>query len=195
MLVLGAWLVLVNQDDDTGEGPELISAPEVAAVSQAANPEVSTISQSRVPDARMINERQQARSSEEWEYAHVFRQLADEPWDQTWAPQVAATIDNTIRSMGGYIRDIHVNCRTTRCGAVILYRSEFFALDEEVLEGELNSMLQKLNALQVVVQGSQRLTSYTAAGLVDLTTTNFDGSNPAESLGTTVSFVSQSRQD
>lgn len=195
VLVLGAWLMLVNQGDDTGQGSDSISAPEVPAASQAANPEAPTSSQSRVPDATMIDERQQGMSSEEWEYAHVFRQLADEPEDQTWAPQAAATIDNTIRSMGGYIRDVNVNCRTTRCGAVILYRAEFFALDEDLLARELTSMLQKLDALEVVVQGSPRLTSYTAAGLVDLTTTIFDGSNPTESIGTTVSFVSQSRQD
>ena len=56
-------------------------------------------------------------------------------------------------------------------------------------------MLLKLGVLEVIVQSSPKLTSYAAGGLVHLTKSSIDGSNPADSLGTVVSFVSQSNQE
>ena len=130
---IGAWLLLHARNDPARES-RLRSLVEERTTSRALNPEVDLLGQSGVAEEILRPDQQQHLVEIEWEYNHVFPRLAAEPVDATWAPQAEAVIDNALRSVGGYLRDVKVNCRTTRCGAIVLYRPELFALDSEQKE-------------------------------------------------------------
>ena len=90
---------------------------------------------------------------------------------------------STIRSMGGHISDAQVECRTTRCGAIVMYQPAFFFLDERDIESELVELLGRFDVLGRLVEASPNFSGeVTAFGLAPISRAPLDGSQPRRSL-------------
>ena len=104
--------------------------------------------------------------------------------DPDWAPQMAATIDSVLRSMGGYVRDARVDCFTTGCRAVAYYRPSFYLLDETVRAREATSLMTTFeSAMAPLIEASPRLDGITGLGVAMISPEWPDENNLHETLG------------
>ena len=180
-IVLCGWLVIRDQSGISG----ILSPAGTDSVEiEGRRSSLEVEPESAQPTAPLSE-------SGNWEYLHLFRSLADEAIDLAWSLPTEATIDNTLRSVGRYISDVQVHCRTTECGAVMFYQPAFFALDEESRQAELMQVMTELELLDSVLQVSPRLDAYVGAGLAVLSHELPDGSDPASSIGTIIHFESK----
>lgn len=117
--------------------------------------------------------------------------------DPDWAPQMAATLDSVVRSLGRTTRDVRVECRTTACRAVILHYPSFFAMDESARNDVLISLVGDLRKVMGPgVEASLGLDEFSAFGLVELSPDKPLGSlPPEEAYGTAFYFTRASRRD
>jgi len=124
-----------------------------------------------------------------WKYAHLFKGLDAESPGPGWASEAASTIDDTLRSSGGYIRDVEVRCTSAGCGAIILYQSQLFALGKSVAEDTLLSQAERLEDLQAaILLAYPDLKSYRGLMLAEISREPIGSENPEEHFGTMVFF-------
>jgi hypothetical protein len=114
-----------------------------------------------------------------------------EPVDPDWAPRMAATLDNVVRSLGGAAREVKVECGSSRCRAIILHYPSLFALDEDARNDVLLALMDDFgDAMGPSVVASLGLDEAFAVGLVELSPDEPLGSlPPEEAYGTVFVFT------
>ena len=114
-----------------------------------------------------------------------------EPVDPDWAPRMAATLDSVIRSLGGPIRDVKVECRSIHCRAEILHYSSLFELDEAGRNDVLKSLLDNFSEeMRPSVESSLGVDWTSGAALGELSPDKRLGSLPPEdAYGTVLNFT------
>jgi hypothetical protein len=108
--------------------------------------------------------------NEAWHYTEYGERSAAEPVDPDWAPQMEATLDSLIRSMGSPVGDVkEVECRTTKCRAVVLLQPSLFLMEEEERNEAIVAFFDEFNrVMEPVIEASTRFTKTTGVALVQI---------------------------
>ncbi|MDX1563602.1 MAG: hypothetical protein R3305_11780 [Gammaproteobacteria bacterium] len=95
--------------------------------------------------------------------------MASELVDPLWAPDMEATIDGSIRSIGSLIADVEVECRTMRCRALIFFQPSLFQLEEPKVRSHVMTTFDRLNEIgDTLIRQSDRLDEASGMGFVGL---------------------------
>jgi len=130
--------------------------------------------------------------NEVWRYTEYGERIAAEAVDPDWAPQMEATLDSLIRSLGSPVRDVkEVECRTSECRAVVLLQPSIFFMEEEERNEAVLALFGEFEeAVKPVIEAWTRFTEATGAALVQISEERPNETNIWDTVGVFLNVAS-----